>query len=179
MKHRALIPIESRLEGGWRPVTSPLQATGRLHRKSPATRRRGRRASRVGVPPSAWAGGPLLPPAFGGEGRPPALWRRRTSATRSRPAAGAVSCRVAGSSAWMALVPPPVLPPAAWLGRGCPSTARATVAPCAGPPHPRLLPHRRSYKTSYAAGAAVVFLDGLVLTPAVRMGARTCSRMLR
>jgi hypothetical protein len=24
-------------------------------------------------------------------------------------------------------------------GRGCPSTARATVAPCAGPPHPQLL----------------------------------------
>jgi hypothetical protein len=30
----------------------------------------------------------------------------------------------------------------------------------------------RSYKTSYAMGAAVVFLDGLVLTPVVRTGAR-------
>jgi hypothetical protein len=39
----------------------------------------GRRASRVGVLPSAWAGDPLLPPAFGGEGRPPALRRRRTA----------------------------------------------------------------------------------------------------
>jgi hypothetical protein len=39
---------------------------------------------------------------------------------------GAVSCRVSGSSAWVALVPPPALPPAAWTGRGCPSTARAT-----------------------------------------------------
>jgi hypothetical protein len=43
-------------------------------------------------------------------------------------------------------VPPPALPPAAWTGRGCPSTARATITPCAGRPHPRLLsrcrPHR-------------------------------------
>jgi hypothetical protein len=39
----------------------------------------GRRASRVGVPPSAWAGDPLLPPAFGGEGSSPALRRRRTT----------------------------------------------------------------------------------------------------
>jgi hypothetical protein len=44
----------------------------------------GRRASRVGAPPFALAGGPLLPPAFGGEGRSPALRRRRTSATRGR-----------------------------------------------------------------------------------------------
>jgi hypothetical protein len=36
----------------------------------------------------------------------------------------------------------------------------------------------RSYKTSYAAGAAVAFLDGLVLTPAVRTGARTSSWVL-
>jgi hypothetical protein len=35
------------------------------------------------------------------------------------------------------------------------------------------------YKTSYAAGAAAAFLDGLVLTPAVRTGARTSSRVLR
>jgi hypothetical protein len=85
----------------------------------------------------------------------------------------------------MASAPPPTLPPVIWLGRGCPSTARATVAPCAGSPHPQLLPHRRpyrgSYKTSYTAGAgaAAVFLDGLVLTPTVRTGARTSSRMLR
>jgi hypothetical protein len=39
----------------------------------------GRKASRVGVLPSAWAGDPLLPPAFGGEGRPPALRRRQTA----------------------------------------------------------------------------------------------------
>jgi hypothetical protein len=34
------------------------------------------------------------------------------------------------------------------------------------------------YKTSYAARAASAFLDGLVLTPAVRMGARTSLRTL-
>jgi hypothetical protein len=106
----------------------------------------GRRASRVGVPPSAWAGDPLLPPASGGEARPPALWRRRTSGTRGRSVAGAVSCRVSGSSAWMALVPPPALPPAAWSGHGCPLTARATVTPCIGSPHPRLLPGRRPHR---------------------------------
>jgi hypothetical protein len=51
-----------------------------------------------------------------------------------------------GSSAWVALVPPPALPPAAWTGRGCPSTARATVASCAGRPYPRLLPCRRPHQ---------------------------------
>jgi hypothetical protein len=47
--------------------------------------------------------------------------------------------------AWVALVPPPALPPAAEAERGCPSTARATVAPCAGRPHPRLLPCHRPH----------------------------------
>jgi hypothetical protein len=79
-------------------------------------------------------------------------------------------------------VPPPALPPAAWTERGCPSTAQETVALCTGRPHPRLLPRRRShqgsYETSYAAGAVATFLDGLVLTPAVRTGAKTSSRAL-
>jgi hypothetical protein len=35
-----------------------------------------------------------------------------------------------------------------------------------------------AYKTSYAVGAAVAFLDGLVLIPAARTGARTSSRAL-
>jgi hypothetical protein len=35
-----------------------------------------------------------------------------------------------------------------------------------------------SYKTSYAAGAVVAFLDGLVLTRAARTGARTSSHVL-
>jgi hypothetical protein len=59
---------------------------------------------------------------------------------------GTVSCRVSGSPAWVALVPPPALPPTAGAERGCPSTARATVAPCAGRPHPRLLPRHRSHR---------------------------------
>jgi hypothetical protein len=37
---------------------------------------------------------------------------------------------------------------------------------------------RGSYKTLYVAGAATAFLDGLVLTPAVRTGARTSSLAL-
>jgi hypothetical protein len=50
----------------------------------------GRRASRVAVGPSAWAGDPLLPLAFGGEGCSPALRRRRT----------ATCCRVGG---WLSI----------------------------------------------------------------------------
>jgi hypothetical protein len=58
-------------------------------------------------------------------------------------------------------------------GRGCLSTAWATVALCAGPPYPRCpLPAGRtaptllrgSYKMPYAVGVAAAFLDGLVLT---------------
>jgi hypothetical protein len=53
-------------------------------------------------------------------------------------------------------------------GRSCSSTARATVALCAGLPHPwrtTLTPSGGSYKTSYAMEVAATFLDGLVLTP--------------
>jgi len=39
----------------------------------------GGRAGRVAVGSSAWAGDPLLPPALGGEGRSPALWRMGTA----------------------------------------------------------------------------------------------------
>ena len=35
-------------------------------------------------PTSAWAGGPLLPPVFGGEGHPPAVRRRRPPAMRGK-----------------------------------------------------------------------------------------------
>jgi hypothetical protein len=125
-------------------------------------------------PASAWAGDPLLPPTFGGEGHPPvlrrrrppamrgkvnccclarvqlsvlhpgdgravrrwllspALWRGRTSITRARSAASVVSYSVPGMLAQLALAPLPTQPPAASSGRGCPSTARATVAPRAG-----------------------------------------------
>jgi hypothetical protein len=142
----------------------------------------GWKASRVGVPPSAWAGDPLLPPAFEGEGRSPALLRRRTSATRGRSAAGVVSCRVSGSRPgwlwcrlWRCLL---------LLGRGV----------AVRPPHGRRSRRAQvghihgfscaaghtggSYKTSYAAGAASALLDGLFLTPLVRTGARTSSRAL-
>jgi hypothetical protein len=143
----------------------------------------GRRASRVGVPPSTWAGGPLLPPAFGREGRSPALRRRRTSGTRDRPTAGAVGRRVPGSPTWMASALPPTLPPVVWLGRGCPSTTRATVTPCAGPPHPRLLPRRRPHRGAVQdivrRGGSGRVLGWSCPHSAVRTGARTSSRVLR
>jgi hypothetical protein len=143
----------------------------------------GRRASRVGVPPSAWAGSPLLPLAFGGEGRTPALRRRQTSGTRGRPTAGAVSRRAPGSSAWVASVPPPMLPPVVWSGCGCPSTARATVASCAGSPHPRLLPHRRPHR-GVVQDVVRRGGDGRALGWSCphsrrRTGARTSSRLVR
>jgi hypothetical protein len=59
---------------------------------------------------------------------------------------GAVSCRVSGSQAWVALVLPLALPPAAGAEHDCPSTARATIAPCTGWPHPWLLPRHRSHR---------------------------------
>jgi hypothetical protein len=69
------------------------------------------------------------------------------------------------------------LPPAAWSGCGCPSIARAMVAPCVGRPRPRPFPrrwpHRGSHNTSYAARAVHMFLDCLVLTPVARTGVRT------
>jgi hypothetical protein len=70
------------------------------------------------------------------------------------------------------------LPPAARSGCGSPSTARATVASCAGPPCPRLVLRGRlhqegAYKMLYAAGAVSVSLDSPVLTPMATTGART------
>jgi hypothetical protein len=38
------------------------------------------------------------------------------------------------------------LPPATWLGCGCPSTARATIAPCVGRPRPWPVPRRRPHR---------------------------------
>jgi hypothetical protein len=134
----------------------------------------GWKESRVGVLPSAWAGDPLLPPAFGGEGCSPALRRRRTLATWGRPAAGAISCRVCGSLAWMALAPPPQPPAAAkrgaavrpphgrWSRRAQVCRIRG-VSRAAG--HTVPTPFGGSYKTSYAVEVAAAFLDGLVLTP--------------
>jgi hypothetical protein len=72
-----------------------------------------------------------------GRGRSLTLRRGRTSTTRDRSAANAVSCSVPGLLAQLALARPPTLPPAAWSRRGCPSTARATVTPCAPGDHTR------------------------------------------
>jgi hypothetical protein len=58
---------------------------------------------------------------------------------------GAVSYSVSSSPAWAAPVPPPVPPPTAGAERGCPFTARAAVASCAGWPHPRFLLRHQSY----------------------------------
>jgi hypothetical protein len=56
-----------------------------------------------------------------------------------------------------------------WPGRGCPSTARAMVAPYAGPAHPHLLlpaGHTRGVvQEVMRRGGGAAFLDGLVLTP--------------
>ena len=52
----------------------------------------------------------------------------QTLTARGRSAAGVVSSSMPGSLAQLALARPPTLPPAAWSGRGRPSTARVTVA---------------------------------------------------
>jgi hypothetical protein len=138
--------------------------------------------SRVGVLPSAWAAGPLLPPTFGGEGRSPALRRRQTPGTRGRPS------EAPSAAACLALRP-------GWLWcrlRRCLLPLGRSVA--AHPLHGLRLRRAQvghihgfsratgrtggTYKTSYAEGAAAAFLDGLVLTLAVRTGARTSSRGL-
>jgi hypothetical protein len=86
-------------------------------------------------------------------------------------AAGAVSFRVSGSLAWMALVPPPTLPPAGkWGVAARPlhgrrsrhvQVRRIRSVPCAAshaaPTPPGVL--------SYTVEVAATFLDGFVLTP--------------
>ena len=102
----------------------------------------------------------------------------------TNPAGGAVlgytgptDCRLSAAAClalwgWMALVPPLTLPPAVWLGCGCPSIARATVALCVGLPHswlPRPAEETMGpYSTSSAETVAANGLDGLVLTPVGR-----------
>jgi hypothetical protein len=139
----------------------------------------GRRASRVGAPPFARAGGPLLPPAFEGEGRSPALRRRRTSATRVRPSEAllAVTCLAPRPGSLWCRLRHCLLP----LGLGVfvrPPHGRWSRRAQVGHTHGFSRVAGRtggSYKTSYAVGAATTFLDGLVLTPTVRTGARTSS----
>jgi hypothetical protein len=133
----------------------------------------------VGASPSMWAGGPLLPPAFGGEGCSPASRGRQTLGTqgRSSVAPSAVAC----------LAPRPRM---LWCRlRRCLLPLGWSVA--AHPPHGRRSRRARvghihcfsratsrtgrSYKTSYAVRVEAAFLDGLVLTPVVRTGAKTSS----
>jgi hypothetical protein len=87
--------------------------------------------------------GPAIASSFSsqGRGRSPALRRGRTSTTRDRSAASVVSCSVPSS---LALAQPLTLPPVAWSERGHPSTALATVAPCApGDRSRHRTPHER------------------------------------
>jgi hypothetical protein len=95
----------------------------------------------------------------------PATRRRRTSATRGQPGAGADSCRVLGS----------------WPGWPCRCLLPFGRGVAVRPPHGRRsrrarLRHIHGFsrtasrtggpsKTSYAARVATTFLDGLVLTP--------------
>jgi hypothetical protein len=117
-------------------------------------------------------------PCGGGE-----LWLRR-----GRAAAGAVSCRVSGSLAWMALVPPPAPPPAAKRGAAVRPPHgrwlhRAQVCRICGVPyaagHTALMPPRGSYNTSYAMEVGSRVLGWSFPHPRRRMGARTFLHALR
>jgi hypothetical protein len=126
------------------------------------------RASQVGALPSTWAGDPLLPPAFGGEGCSPALRRRQTSATRGRLATGCQLQRVR---------------PFGLDGFGAASAAascRSGRGVAVRPPHGRQSRRARvwhihtfSYPPATLGviqdvvrrGGGAAFLDGLVLTP--------------
>jgi hypothetical protein len=142
----------------------------------------GRRASRVGALPSSWAGDPLLPPAFEGKGvhQPCGGGELRLHGAGRLQAPSAAAC----------LAPRP-----GWLWcrlRRCLLLLGRGVA--IRPPHGRRSRRAQvdhihgfscaagrtggSYKTLYATGVASAFLDGFVLTPAVRTGARTSSRAL-
>jgi hypothetical protein len=101
-------------------------------------------------PASAWAGDPLLPPAFRGEGHTPALRRRRPPAMR-----GKANC------CFLDRVQLSVLHPGdGRVARG-PATSRSSL-------------RRRLHNTSYAARAVHVFWDGPVLVLVARTGVRTC-----
>jgi hypothetical protein len=136
----------------------------------------------VGASPSAWASGPLLSPAFRGEGRSPALWRGRTPGTRRRPsvAPSAAAC-LAPRPGWLWCHLRRCLLPLAWTMAVHPPHGRQSHRARVGHIHGfsratgRI---GRSYKTSYVAGAAAAFLDGPVLTPAMRTGAKTSSCVL-
>jgi hypothetical protein len=139
-------------------------------------------ASRVGVLPSAWSGDLLLPPAFGGEGV-------------HRPCKGG-ELRLHGAGWLQALSATVFL--ASWLRWPWSSFRRCLLPLGRGvavrPPHGRRSRRGRvrhihgfsratgrtggPYKTSYAAGVAAAFLDGLSSLRG-RTGVRTSSRAPR
>jgi hypothetical protein len=100
-------------------------------------------------PASAWAGDPLRPPAFRGEGHTPALRRRRPLAMRGRRTA------------------------AAWTRCSCPSSTSGDDRAARGPATSRSSLCRRLHNASYAARAVLVFWDGPVLVLVARTGVRT------
>jgi hypothetical protein len=126
-------------------------------------------ASRVGVLPSAWVGDLLLPPAFGGEGvhRPCREGELRLRGAGRLQALSATTCLAPWLRWPWGRLRRCLLP----LGRGVAVrpphgrwSCRARVRHIHG--FSRATGHTGGpYKTPYAAGVAVAFLDGLVLTP--------------
>jgi hypothetical protein len=110
-------------------------------------------------PTSAWAGDPLLPPTFGGEGHPTAVRRRRRPAMR-----GKANCRCRDR------VQLSVLHPGDGRAARGPATSRFPCAVgCTG----------GSHNTPYTARAVLVFWDGPILVLVARTGVRTCRCALR
>jgi hypothetical protein len=81
----------------------------------------------------------------------------------------AISYSVSGPLGWMALAPPPALPPAApagaWLSIHRTGDGRAVRGSATSTASPVRQSHWGLYKTSYAVGGGAAFLDGLVLAP--------------
>jgi hypothetical protein len=118
----------------------------------------GRRVRRVGTHLRMGCG-PLLPSVFGGEGCSPSV--ALLAAACLAPWSGQLWCRLLPLGRSVAARPP--------HGR---RSRRARV----GHIHGFFCGTSRtgrSYKTSYAVRVGAAFLDGLVLTPVVRMGAKT------
>jgi hypothetical protein len=112
----------------------------------------------------------------------PALRRRQTPGTRGRPseAPSAAAC-LAPRPRWLWCRLQRCLLPLGWDVAVRPPHGRRSRRGRIGHTHGFSRAADRtggSYKTSYSAGAVAAFLDGLVLTPAVRTGARTSSRAL-
>jgi hypothetical protein len=101
-------------------------------------------------PTSVWAGDPLLPPALGGEGHPPALRRRRPPAMR-----GKANC------CFLDRVQLSVLHPGDGRAARGPAMSRSSL-------------RRWLHNTSYTVREVLVFWDSLVLVLVARTGVRTC-----